>query len=89
MLSEENNMYRYNPGKIENRKEFDALQINLAENLEDVGLLLLVALYTSAMYPMSVNEEDIHKEITSLLDSEDWDGIAFKGLQWIQELTND
>ena len=82
-------MYRYNPGKIENLEEFKALRINLAENLEDVGTLLLVALYTSAMYPMSVSEDEVHQEITTLLDAGDWDALAFKGLQWIQELTND
>ena len=89
MLSEDNNEYRYVPGLIGNREEFNSLQINLAKDLDDVSVLLLIALYTSAMYPMTVSEEDIHKEITSLLDSEDWDGIAFKGLKWIQELIGD
>jgi hypothetical protein len=89
VLSEDNNEYRYVPGLIGNREEFNSLQINLAKDLDDVSVLLLIALYTSAMYPMTVSEEDIHKEITSLLDSEDWDGIAFKGLKWIQELIGD
>lgn len=62
------------------------VRINLANNLDDVGLLLLIALFTSANYPMTVSEEEIHKEITSLLDAGDWDGLAFKGLKWIQEL---
>ena len=89
MLSRDEDEFRYVPELNGNIEKFKALQINLAKDLDDVCLLLLIALYTATFYPMTVSEEDIHREITSLLDSGDWDGIAFKGLKWIQELMGD
>ena len=89
MISEDNNEYRYVPGLIGNREESESLQINLAKNLEDVGALLLVALYTSAMYPMTVSEDEVHAEITALMEAGDWDTLAFKGLKWMQEISGD
>ena len=86
MQSENENEYRYVPGLIENRGNMNNVRINLAKDLDEVGLLLLIALFTSANYPMAVSEEEIHKEITSLLDTGDWDSLAHKGLKWIQEL---
>lgn len=77
---------RYVANKIENYIFPDVVQINLAENIGDVALLLLVSLMAAKSSPMSISEEDVHREITELANSGNWDELAFKGLQWIQEL---
>jgi hypothetical protein len=89
MQSENNNEYRYVPALIRNQGNMNNVRINLAKDLDEVGLLLLIALFTSANYPMTVSEEEIHKEITSLLEAGDWDGLAYKGLKWIREITGE
>lgn len=89
MRFKKENEYRHVPGLIENRGNMNNVRINLAKDLDEVGLLLLIALFTSANYPMTVSEEEIHKEITSLLDAGDWDSLAYKGLKWIRELSGE
>jgi|LakMenE18May11ns_1017448.scaffolds.fasta_scaffold8860447_2 hypothetical protein len=72
--------------KIENSDFPGIVQINLAENLEDVALLLLVSLMAAQKYPDSISEAEVHREITDLADAGKWDELAFKGLKWIQEI---
>ena len=89
MSAEFEDEYRYVPQIVGKRRNPNDVQINLAKSLDEVGLLLLIALFTSANYPMTVSEEEIHKEITSLLDAGDWDSLAYKGLKWIRELSGE
>jgi hypothetical protein len=49
-------------------------------------MLLLIALFASANHPRDIEDEEVHQEITTLLDAEDWDGLVFKGFKWIQEI---
>jgi len=88
MQSENDNLYRYMPAINGNNRNVDNVRINLARSLEDVAVLLLIALFSSASYPMNVFESEVNQEITNLLDAEDWDQLAFKGLKWIQEITS-
>ena len=86
MSAEFEDEYRYVPQIVGKRRNPNDVQINLAKSLDEVGLLLLIALFTSSHYPMNVSGKDVNNEITALLDAEDWDGLAFKGLKWIQEI---
>ena len=74
-------------GLTENQRNMYNVRINLAKDLNDVAALLLIALFTSANYPRDVEDEEVHQEITALLDAEDWDGLVVKGFSWIQDIS--
>jgi hypothetical protein len=86
---EGNELFRYNPEEFEIRYKSASSRINLAESMEDIGLLLLIALFSSANYPMPVSESIVHQEISQLADAGRFDELALKGLKWIQEISND
>jgi hypothetical protein len=88
MQSENENRYRYVPALNGNNRNTNNVRINLAKSLDEVAVLLLIALFSSASYPMNVLESEVNQEITNLLDAEDWNQLAFKGLKWIQEITS-
>lgn len=63
-----------------------AVRINLANNLEEVAVLLLVALQSAAKIPGKVSETEVNREIQELLDKGDYDQLAYQGLKWIQDI---
>lgn len=63
-----------------------AVRINLANNLEEVAVLLLVALQSAAKMPGKVSETEVNREIQQLLDKGDYDQLAYQGLKWLQEI---
>ena len=81
-----NKQFSYVSSKIENKVFPKPVRINLAENIEDVALLLLVALMAAKNSPGSISEDAVHREITNLAEAEEWDELAFKGLSWIQDI---
>ena len=86
MQSRKQNQNRNVPGLIRNKKNKSNVRVNLAEDLNGVAMLLLIALFASANHPRDIEDEEVHQEITTLLDAEDWDGLVFKGFKWIQEI---
>lgn len=84
-----NKDFIHNQNKIDNYNFSRNVRINLAEDISDVAFIILISLMAAARYPMSISEDEVHAEIASLADAGDWDSLAFKGLQWIQELSND
>jgi hypothetical protein len=84
--SRKQNQNRNVPGLIRNKKNKSNVRVNLAEDLNGVAMLLLIALFASANHPRDIEDEEVHQEITTLLDAEDWDGLVFKGFKWIQEI---
>jgi len=76
-------------GLIENQGNTNNVRINLAKDLNDVAALLLIALFTSANYPRDVKDKEVHQEITTLLDAEDWDGLVVKGFNWIRDIAGE
>jgi hypothetical protein len=86
MRSKKTNTRQNILGLIGNQGNTNNVRINLARDLNDVAALLLIALFTSANYPRDVEDEEVHQEITTLLDAEDWDGLVVKGFNWIQDI---
>lgn len=86
MQSRKRNHHRQGRGLIKNQRNTNNVRINLAEDLNGVAMLLLIALFASANHPRDIEDEEVHQEITTLLDAEDWDGLVFKGFKWIQEI---
>jgi hypothetical protein len=86
MQSRKQNQNQNVRGLIRNKRNTKNVRINLAEDLNGVAMLLLIALFASANHPRDIEDEEVHQEITALLDAEDWDGLVFKGFKWIQEI---
>ena len=65
------------------------VQINLAKSLEEVAILLLVALQAAAKYPERVSETEVNEQIQELLHKGDYDALAYQGLKWLQKVDSD
>jgi hypothetical protein len=78
----------YYTNKIKNSDLYKAFPVNLAENLGDVAVILLVALYSASRQPNVIFDNDIKNEITELLNTGNWDELAHKGLKWVQEISS-
>jgi hypothetical protein len=89
MRSKKTNTRQNILGLIGNQRNTNNGRINLARDLNDVAALLLIALFTSANYPRDVEDEEVHQEITTLLDAEDWDGLVVKGFNWIRDIAGE
>ena len=89
MRSKKTNTRQNILGLIGNQGNTNNVRINLARDLNDVAALLLIALFTSANYPRDVEDEEVHQEITTLLDAEDWDGLVVKGFNWIRDIAGE
>lgn len=80
---------RYDPTNFEKRYKSGELSLNLAKDKDDLILVLLICLFAAAKYPMNITEEDVHREISQLCEDGEWDNLAVKGLNWIQEIASD
>jgi hypothetical protein len=78
----------YYENKIKNSELYKAFPVNLAKTIDDVAVILLVALLSASRLPSTVDDNDIQYEITELLNAGDWDELAHKGLRWVQEISN-
>jgi hypothetical protein len=86
-MDNEDYAYRYNPDKIDNMINYPGIHINLAKDIGDVALLLLISLQSAASFPMIVTETEVHEEISNLAEAGQWDELALKGLKWIQQIS--
>lgn len=80
---------RYDPTNFEKRYKSGELSLNLAKDKDDLILILLISLFAASKYPMGVDEEEVHREISDLCEAADWNNLAIKGLNWIQEIASD